>query len=142
METSQSVPQHIAWNTTDAPFSLSDVDGNCFLDVYAQIASIPVGYNNPTLIQAAQSPDMVSALVNRPAIGNFPSRHWLKLLRDGLMRVAPPGCTQVFTAQSGSEANELAFKAAFMAYRRKQRGPDNRNDQPSARVPRAGYPEL
>ncbi|EDP55325.1 4-aminobutyrate transaminase [Aspergillus fumigatus] len=106
---------------------LVDIDGNRFLDVYAQIASIPVGYNNATLIEAAQSPDMVSALVNRPAIGNFPSRRWLNLLRDGLMRVAPRGCTQVFTAQSGSEANELAFKAAFMAYRRKQRGPDNQS---------------
>ncbi|KAB8236204.1 4-aminobutyrate aminotransferase [Aspergillus alliaceus] len=101
---------------------LVDVDGNTYLDVYAQIASIPVGYNNPTLVKAAQSPAMVSALVNRPAIGNFPSQRWLNLLRDGLMRVAPRGCTQVVTAQSGSEANELAFKAAFMAYRRNQRG--------------------
>ncbi|KAE8383519.1 4-aminobutyrate aminotransferase [Aspergillus bertholletiae] len=101
---------------------LVDIDGNTYLDVYAQIASIPVGYNNPTLVKAAQSPAMVSALVNRPAIGNFPSQQWLGLLRDGLMRAAPSGCTQVFTAQSGSEANELAFKAAFMAYRRKQRG--------------------
>jgi 4-aminobutyrate aminotransferase/(S)-3-amino-2-methylpropionate transaminase len=64
---------------------------------------------------------MVSALVNRPAAGNFPSTQWLSILRDGLMRAAPPGCTQVFPAQSGSEANGLAFKAAFMAYRRTQR---------------------
>jgi 4-aminobutyrate aminotransferase/(S)-3-amino-2-methylpropionate transaminase len=38
------------------------------------------------------------------------------------MRIAPKGLDQVFTAQSGSEANELAFKAAFMYHRRKQRG--------------------
>ncbi|CAI7659231.1 unnamed protein product [Penicillium discolor] len=100
----------------------TDVDGNTYLDVYAQIASIPVGYNNPTLLKAAKSPEIVSALVNRPAVGNFPSHQWLSLLREGLMRVAPPGCTQVFPAQSGSEANDLAFKAAFMSYRRKQRG--------------------
>lgn len=81
-----------------------------------------MGYNNAALLQAAQSPEIISALVNRPAIGNFPSQQWLSLLRDGLMRVAPTGTTQVFTAQSGSEANELAFKAAFMAYRRKERG--------------------
>ncbi|KAJ5472385.1 Pyridoxal phosphate-dependent transferasemajor regionsubdomain 2 [Penicillium desertorum] len=100
---------------------ITDVDGNTYLDVYAQIASIPVGYNNPTLVKAATSPEIVSALVNRPANGNFPSTRWLALLREGLMRAAPPGCTQVFPAQSGSEANDLAFKAAFMAYRQQQR---------------------
>ncbi|KAK7416422.1 4-aminobutyrate transaminase [Neonectria punicea] len=99
-----------------------DVDGNKFLDVYAQIASIPVGYNNSTLIEAAKSPDMISALVNRPAMGNFPSDHWVDILRDGLMKVAPKGLSYIFTAQSGSEANELAYKAAFMLYSRRQRG--------------------
>ncbi|KAF5855239.1 4-aminobutyrate transaminase [Aspergillus alliaceus] len=144
---------------------LVDVDNNTYLDVYAQIASIPVGYNNPTLVKAAQSPAMVSALVNRPAIGNFPSQRWLNLLRDGLMRVAPRGCTQVVTAQSGSEANELAFKAAFMAYRRNQRGdascfknsfhgrgfgslsatrskPVHKIDIPSFKWPQATFPQL
>ncbi|KAF4981557.1 hypothetical protein FZEAL_2666 [Fusarium zealandicum] len=99
-----------------------DVDGNKYLDVYAQIASIPVGYNNQTLIEAAKSPEMASALVNRPAIGNFPSDEWVDILRNGLMKVAPKGLSYIFTAQSGSEANELAYKAAFMLYRRRQRG--------------------
>ncbi|WKT42763.1 Pyridoxal phosphate-dependent transferase, major domain [Fusarium oxysporum f. sp. vasinfectum] len=36
--------------------NIVDVDGNKYLDVYAQIASIPVGYNNDTLIEAAKSP--------------------------------------------------------------------------------------
>ncbi len=65
---------------------------------------------------------MISALVNRPAIGNFPSHRWHDMLNDGLLKVAPPGLNRIFTAQSGSEANELAFKAAFMLYRRKERG--------------------
>lgn len=99
-----------------------DVDGNKYLDVYAQIASIPVGYNNTTLIEAAKSPEMASALVNRPAMGNFPSDQWVDILRDGLMKVAPKGLSYIFTAQSGSEANELAYKAAFMLYTRRQRG--------------------
>lgn len=91
-----------------------DVDGNRFLDVYSQIASIPVGYNNKHLIEASRSPEMISALVNRPAIGNFPSAKWHDILRDGLLRVAPKGLDRIFTAQSGSEANEMAFKAAFV----------------------------
>lgn len=82
-----------------------------------------MGYNNASLIAAAQSPDMISALVNRPAIGNFPSSTWHDILRTGLLRVSPPGgLDRIFTAQSGSEANELAYKAAFMLYRRRQRG--------------------
>lgn len=89
---------------------------------YSQIASIPVGYNNPALIKAAQSPEIISALVNRPAIGNFPSNQWHDILKNGLLAAAPPGLDKIFTAQSGSEANELAYKAAFMLYRRKQRG--------------------
>lgn len=99
-----------------------DVDDNEFLDVYSQIASIPVGYNNSTLITAAKSPEMILALVNRPAIGNFPADSWLSLVKDGLLRVAPRGHNKIFTAQSGSEANELAYKAAFMRFRRLQRG--------------------
>lgn len=90
--------------------------------MYAQIASIPVGYNNKTLIEAAKSPEMISALVNRPAIGNFPCQNWTALLQHGLMRAAPKGMDQIFTAQSGSEANELAYKAAFMLYQRRHRG--------------------
>ena len=45
-------------------------------------------------MKAAQSPATISALVNRPAIGNLPSQKWLNLLRDGLIRAALPGCTQ------------------------------------------------
>jgi 4-aminobutyrate aminotransferase/(S)-3-amino-2-methylpropionate transaminase len=93
-----------------------------FLDVYAQIASIPVGYNNPTLLKMAQSPAMASAIVNRPALGNFPQHDWADVLKSGILSVAPPGMTQVFTGTTGSDANELAYKAAFIYQRTKERG--------------------
>lgn len=91
---------------------------------YAQIASIPIGYNNPALLKLSQSRAVQSALVNRPALGNFPQHDWASILRNGILKAAPPGLTSVYTSMSGSDANELAYKAAFMWKRLQQRGVD------------------
>ncbi|KAG5665178.1 hypothetical protein KAF25_009303 [Fusarium avenaceum] len=101
---------------------IADPDGNVLLDVFAQIASIAVGYNNPTLLEAASSPEMVNAIVNRPALGAFPSHDWAELLKSSLLTVAPKGLDNVFTAMAGSDANETAYKAAFMWRRQQERG--------------------
>jgi 4-aminobutyrate aminotransferase / (S)-3-amino-2-methylpropionate transaminase len=92
------------------------------VESFAQIASIPLGYNNPALLKAAKSDAMADAIVNRPALGSFPSHDWAETLRGGLLRAAPKGLDQVFTAMAGSDANETAFKAAFMYRRQLERG--------------------
>jgi 4-aminobutyrate aminotransferase/(S)-3-amino-2-methylpropionate transaminase len=65
---------------------------------------------------------MVSAIINRPALGNFPQHDWAEILKSGILKVAPKGLDQVFTAMAGSDANETAYKAAFMYKRQQQRG--------------------
>lgn len=65
---------------------------------------------------------MISSLINRPALGNFPSHDWAEILETGILKVAPKGLNQVFTAMAGSDANETAYKAAFMYRRQRDRG--------------------
>lgn len=65
---------------------------------------------------------MVDAIINRPALGNFPSHSWASIIKSGILKVAPVGLNQVFTALSGSDANETAYKAAFIYRRQQERG--------------------
>lgn len=101
---------------------ISDADGNQMLDVFAQISSIAIGYNNPKLLEAAKSDEMANALANRPALACFPSTNYLQILKLGLMAAAPPGMDRIWTATTGSDANETAYKAAFMYHHGKKRG--------------------
>ena len=73
----------------------------------------------------AKLDSMINALVNRPALACFPSIDYGKILNEGILAAAPPGMDKVWTALSGSCANETAYKAAFMYQEAKRRGSYN-----------------
>jgi len=64
---------------------------------------------------------MVNAIINRPALGPFPPVDWAEILETGLLRAAPKGLDHIFTATTGSDANETAYKAAFIWRRTQER---------------------
>ncbi|KAA8909716.1 hypothetical protein TRICI_004365 [Trichomonascus ciferrii] len=96
---------HSVWDSSAAYFVadyynslgnyIRDVDGNMILDVYGQISSNALGYNNPALIESARSDEAVNALVNRPATGNFPGSDYASILEEGVLKVAPKGMPYV-----------------------------------------------
>jgi len=100
---------------------ISDVDGNTLLDCFMQIASIPLGYNHPAILEALRDETNIKAMANRPALGWFPTEDWVVKIRETLMSVAPPGATQVFPMMCGTCSNENGIKMIFMRYMHKLR---------------------
>ncbi|CAF1000465.1 unnamed protein product [Adineta steineri] len=98
-----------------------DVDGNIMLDVYEQIASLPLGYNHPSIQKVFQNPENLSQLVNRPALGVHPTPQFIKQINQTLMPIAPKGLEYVQPMMCGSCSNENAFKAICIWHANKNR---------------------
>lgn len=100
---------------------ITDVDGNTYLDCFMQIASIPLGYNHPAILNALRDEHNVRAMANRPALGWFPSEDWVSRVQNSMLAVAPEGLDQVFPMMCGTCANENGIKMMFMRYMHRQR---------------------
>ena len=101
---------------------ISDTDGNLFLDVFNSIACVSLGYNHPALLEVAKSDLMVQFVTTRTALGINPPKEYIDVLQRGFLDVAPPGLTRISPMMCGSCAIEGAYKAAFFAYAKRQRG--------------------
>jgi 4-aminobutyrate aminotransferase/(S)-3-amino-2-methylpropionate transaminase len=65
-----------------------DVDGNRLLDVYGQIASLPLGYNHPDITAALTNPYNTHLLANRPCLHVSPPLEMVNMLEQSLVSVS------------------------------------------------------
>ncbi|MCP5298580.1 MAG: aminotransferase class III-fold pyridoxal phosphate-dependent enzyme [Chromatiaceae bacterium] len=104
---------------------LVDLDGNTFLDLFANFALGSLGYNHPNLVAAAQGATFVHASVNPTSTPFVTTPAWLDFMDALEARYAPCGMSKVFCVDAGGEGVESALKAAFIVHgeaRRESRG--------------------
>ncbi|QIO22951.1 aspartate aminotransferase family protein [Haloarcula sp. JP-L23] len=92
-----------------------DVDGNLLLDFTSHVASAPLGYNNPSLLDRLDEFDLVDPLKFAgqdfyASTGDLPGP---TELMHRLVDVAPDGLDTVFLSNSGAEAVENAIKICY-----------------------------
>jgi 4-aminobutyrate aminotransferase/(S)-3-amino-2-methylpropionate transaminase len=104
-----------------------DADGNRMLDMFMQIASLPLGYNHPALQKVSEEPLMQTFAHSRSALGLMPPKELPQLLDDTFLKIAPKGMSRVQLMLCGSSANENVFKAIFFHFRAKERAAEGRS---------------
>ncbi|MBI2723743.1 MAG: aspartate aminotransferase family protein [Chloroflexi bacterium] len=88
---------------------LTDIDGKEYIDGLSSLWNVAVGHGRQELAEAAAEQMSTLAFANSyTGYANVPSIR----LTERLLSLASPGMSGVFYANSGSEANDFAMKAA------------------------------
>lgn len=100
----------VFWETASEA-TITDVDGNRYIDLTAAFGVANVGHSNPYV--AAAIHDQAARLMH--GMGDVhPTEVRTKLL-ERLPKILPSGLTKTFLATTGSEAVEAAMKTAIIA---------------------------
>ncbi len=92
-----------------------DAEGRAYVDFLAGCGSVPLGYNHPEIIKAAEA----SLRANLPSFVQLAPQREAGLLAELLGSRLGPELCRAHLCNSGSEAVEGALKVAFAATRRK-----------------------
>jgi 4-aminobutyrate aminotransferase/(S)-3-amino-2-methylpropionate transaminase len=113
---------------------LRDVDGNTFLDLFANFALGALGYNHPALVATAQSPAFVAAAINPTSTPFVTTPEWVHFLEE-VARHAPAGMSRIYCVDGGGEGVESALKAAFIRHGERGRVAAGRSADPLSLSP-------
>lgn len=96
--------------------SLVDSNGKKYIDMYNNIASLPVGYNHPRMLDAVRNGDWNQHLLQRQSLGVMPPDDWEEQVDNSIGRINPNA--EIYDLKliggCGSVAVENALKTAFL----------------------------
>jgi 4-aminobutyrate aminotransferase/(S)-3-amino-2-methylpropionate transaminase len=96
--------------------TLVDSNGKRYIDMYNNIASLPVGYNHPRMLDAVRNGDWNQHLLQRQSLGVMPPDDWEEQIDNSIGRINPNA--EIYDVKliggCGSVAVENALKTAFL----------------------------
>ena len=109
-----------------------DIDNNTYLDMFNNIATVPIGYNNPKLNNIIKNKlnnnELLHLITQRYSLGIMPNKELPNIVNSIIDKIAPKNCSFLHMGCGcGSGANENAFKAAFLHKYAKEHGYDKLN---------------